>query len=257
MTIMPRIEANEQNQLAEMERKLDTMEKKLKRANRRFFSCFNCLVYFLILILAGIVWLAYAAALTGIVNVPYLSNKFFTKPAPSHIVAASTANDPQQALFDQLKLKTAEQFAQGKDVANVSISYSEGVLTKILQDYINKNGTDYEAAQFAVTDNGLELFLHKADSNIYITALIMPTVKDGKLALQLKNLHLGDFALPTSLGNLILKWFFAQPLNAMNALIKDFGSISGISFSAGGGSASGGQGQMIITFTVSKISKIF
>lgn len=245
---MPRVETNEATQLSEMERKLDSMEKKLKHANRRFFSCFNCLVYFLILVLAGIVWLAYIVARTGVVHVPYLSDHFFTKPTPSHIVAASTAADPQEALFEQLKRQSAQQFLEGKNPAVVSVTYSESIMTRVLQDYIDKNGTDYEAAQIAVNDGGLELFLHKSDSNTYITATIVPMVKDGKLIFSLKKLHLGDLSLPTSLGNLLLKWFFAQPLNGLNALIKDFGSISGITFQ---------DGNMVVTFTVPKISKLF
>jgi hypothetical protein len=244
---MTRVESNEQAHYDEMEKKLESMEKKIKHSNRRFFSCFNCLLYFLAIILIGCIFVAYGVARSGMVRVPYLSDHYFSQPKPSHFVIAAAASDPNQALFEKLKLGASQQFAQGQEVAIVPVVYSEALLTKLLADYMNKGGQSYEQAQIAVVDQGLELFLHKTDSNTYITAIIVPEVKNQEIKFQLQELRLGALSLPTSIGNLILKWFFAQPLNAVNALIKDFGSIRDISFN---------QGEVVITFMVTKNSKI-
>lgn len=240
---MPRIEATEEKQLNEMEQKMERMENQLKRSQRKIFSCFNCLVYFLILLLIGSYFLLSSISKTGIITLPYFSHKFYTAPQPTRVV--EPAEVATASFVSQIRTQATVDFLAGRETSEVSLAVSEGYMTKTIQDYLNRQSKKYDQAQVAIEPENLEIFLHKNNSKIYLTALVSPVFKDDKLEIKITKLNLGRLSLPSGLANWLIKFALADSTNQLNAWLKDYGRITGIILE---------KGKLLINLEISKKS---
>jgi|GEM_PF-4518642 len=217
---MPRIETASQAHDKDIEKKLEQIESRVKHSNRHIFSCFNCLIYFLIIVLVGGFFLFKAVAKSGVMHVPYFSNSYFSAPKPDHLVLSARIQN-QASLYDSIKSQiVTAQMSAGNSIS-VPVTITEADMSRALYEYLNRNGQNYDQAQVAVVGQTLEVFLHTKDSNRYITAVIVPTFDDSGLKINVQSLKVGLLPLPTSLLNWGVKMFLADSLSRLNDWLKN------------------------------------
>lgn len=229
---MPRIETASQAHDKDIEKKLEQIESRVKSSNRHVFSCFNCLIYFLLLLLVGGYFLFKAVAKTGIVTLPYFSSSFFTTPKPDHLVLAQK-EQTQVSLYDKIKTQIVTAQMSGVKSLSVPVIITEGDMSKSLLAYLNRNGQTYDQAQVAVVGQTLEIFLHTKDSNRYVTAVIVPEFGETGLKIKVDSLKIGLLPLPTVLLNWGVKMFFADSLNRVNSWLKDSTHVQSLTWKTG------------------------
>lgn len=219
----------------QLEEKLDRMEGKLDRSRRRVFSCFNCLLYFVVIILVVFGYGAYVLAKSGMVDVPFLSDRVFVVPKPVHPVSAGNFTQLNDALTKQIVNQTAKDFLAGKTDSVADIIFTEAYLTSLMREKLGSGaGQNDEIIQAAVSDGSVEVFYHKQGNRAYLVADVIPGYADGKIKFTINSLRLGNQALPSSIGNFIIKIFIGDRLTQLNSALKTFGEITSISVTGQG-----------------------
>lgn len=229
---MPRIETASQAYDKEIEKKLEQIESRVKSSNRHIFSCFNCLIYFVVLLLIGGFFLFKAVAKSGVMHVPYFTSSFFTNPKPDHIVAPIKESN-QITLYDKIKTQVVAAQVSGGNSVSVPVIITEEDLSKALYTYLNRNKQSYDQVQVGVVDQTLEVFLHSKDTSRYITAIIVPTFDDSGLEVEVKSLKVGLLSIPTAFLNWLVKVFFADILSKINEWLKSYTHVESLTWKPG------------------------
>lgn len=229
---MPRIETASQAHDKDIEKKLAQIESRVKSSNRHVFSCFNCLIYFLILLLVGGFFLFKAVAKTGVVHLPYFSSSFFTTPKPDHLVVPARESI-QSSLYDKIKAQIVTAQISGGQAVSVPVSITEADMSRALLAYLNRNNQKYDQAQVAVVGQTLEVFLHTKDSTRYITAVIVPEFNDSGLEIEVESLKVGLLPIPTALLNWGVRVFFADTLSRVNNWLKNYTHVKSLTWKTG------------------------
>jgi hypothetical protein len=214
------------NEFEQIEKKLSKMEDKMDRSRRRVFSCFNCLVYFAMIILALFLYGSYILAKTGLAEVPYFTEKFFKVPEPVYVVEVDAKTVTDQVFINEIIKQTSGAFARGETSAQVTLNFTEEYLTARLNEIlVESDKPSFEFAQASIDGSKVEVFLHKKDSRVYITADIVPEFADGKIKFDLRKLKLGNSNMPTGLGNLIIKLAVGDRLSQLARSAESLGEI--------------------------------
>lgn len=229
---MPRIDTASQAHDKEIEKKLEQIESRVKRSNRHVFSCFNCLIYFLLILLVSGFFLAKAVAKTGVVHVPYFTSSYFTTPKPDHTVTTSK-DTAQITLYDKIKAQVITAQIRGESSSSIPVLITEADMSKALFTYLNRNSQKYDQAQVAVVGQSLEVFLHTKDSSRYVTAVIVPALDDAGLKIEVESLKVGLLPMPTSLINWAVKVFFADGVGKVNNWLNEYTHVNSMTWKPG------------------------
>ena len=218
------------DQLDEMQDEIEHLKKQLKhKQSKKFFNCSSCAVLLIIIFVALGAVFASIMAKSGLWQLPFFTDYFYRQPEPVHLVKDS--NFTENDLVNRLQqIALAEAKIQGK-VSNLSINFeiSEEELTAFLRNQVKKNealAKKIEFWQIAIEADSAQLFL-KANSskNLILILDFIPSIKDGKLSLGVKNFKIGNLTLPKFFGNLLVENIGA---NTFNSLLNSFGSIGKI-----------------------------
>jgi len=228
---MTRLEDNNNNNVEELQGEVERLKKSIKgKQNKKILTCGTCFLFVLLLILFLGSLGAFALAKSGLVTVPFFTEKFYQEPKPSHLVTAEalTENDVYNSLQ---KAITGQALVQKKTKDfEVNLELSEEQLTTLIRAELGKSGNynkiDY--LQLAVLADNCELFLKtKEPPNLFLTFNIKPIIKDGKLELETSRIKIGDLTLPKFTGNFLL--FLAKsPLNSILGSFNNLGQIQKI-----------------------------
>ncbi|MCX6742931.1 MAG: hypothetical protein NT116_01720 [Candidatus Parcubacteria bacterium] len=232
---MTRIEENnDQNNVSDLEAEVEKLKKSLKRKqNRKFFSCGNCLLLFIIFILGCALFSAYVLAKSGLVELPILSAKFYQEPQPEYRIKTENLTAAEKDLWAVLLKNAKEQILIQKKVNNfnLDLKLSEAQLTNFLREEIRSNDSlnkKIDFIQLAVKSDNLELFAKLKAPKMYMILNLKPMIKNNKLEIAVEQFKIGNLKLPKFLGSLGLTFLLEKSLNNLLALNNDLISISGI-----------------------------
>ncbi len=239
---MTRIEsANQQeNQVNDLQTELYKIKKGLKRKqNRRLLSCGSCATVFLIvlIILAG--FGSYILAKSGIIQIPYLSDKIYQEPKPVYIVQTATQDDKQIDMLSTLKDSLVSSFANINTALNskINLQLDDRQLTRLLSDQITQNNSlnsriDY--LQIAVLPQNLELFIKlKKPRNTILIFEIAPKIVNNKINLEVISFKIGNLLMPNFLGQALIAPLGEKIINIAVTPFLGFGQIQAIKLDYG------------------------
>ncbi len=237
---MARIESSSKEALEE---KLDRLEEQLKRSRRKVFGCFNCLLYGALLLIVGVGLVAYAAAKSGLAQVPLMTARYYEEPQPRAVVVPASDESGAQ-LAASIQDQTRAAFAAGAATAPATVRLSEGFLTALLQDQLADE--EVQQLQVDVTTESIELFVERG--TVILTIDATPVFRDGKLDFALQRVALGSLELPKMLGRMMLNSTAGTALNGMQATLAGLGTITDVRL---------GEGGVDVDLTVHKATRIF
>lgn len=195
------------------------------------------LLIFLLVVALLSAGVLYLIAKSGLSDVPFMTDAFYTPPTPDHEVQPGTGiqEEMQTQLVAALQKKLQ---ADGISDADVSLVFDESTLTSALREAIAQGAEDVfvtERAQVAVVSGGALEFYVPLTSNEGTSALLLravPSVTDGGVAFDLTQVQVGQLSLPGWLHGIIqapMDRLVAQ----LNTFLADYASVSAITATEG------------------------
>lgn len=216
----------------DLQSEIAKLKKGLKRKqSKKILSCSNCMVLFFLVILILIFLGYYVLAKSGLKDVAYLTDRFYTEPQPSHLVKSTNLTDQEKDILAILQVAAAQKFLQqpNADEFNIILKLTEEQLTELIRDKVAANDSLNEKIdyiQLAVLDDDLELFIKSKEPDKWILTLnIKPVVKDGKIDLKVQKFRIGNLRLPNIVGNITFSYFTAKSINSALAMFAEFGQV--------------------------------
>ncbi len=209
-----------QEKVEELREELRTQVQEEVRSNLRrrtwrnaLLRVFGCCGIYLATLLAVPVFLAYLVARTGIVEVPFLGARVAHERGASRTVAATPVDVGQ--LFAS-KLRAA--FPTSRTVPEqVTITLTESELTGLLRSALaadqRVSTVTRDTAQVAVAADGVEIFARITGYGGRETTVLLrgiPTIQDGKLVVEFRNVAIGNLGVPRLVANAIARSFLPQ-----------------------------------------------
>jgi len=241
---MTRIEQEEAPQntskVQELESEIEKLKRGLKRKQgKKAFGCSSCLVIFLVIVITLVLLLLYFVAKSGVKEIPYFSQRFYQEPVPSHYVAEKEYTEEQKNILLLLKNKIVEN-TQGKsnaDKIEFSLDLPEELLTRIIQDEINKNenlAQKIDYIQLAINKQNIEIFAKNQEpSNIIVTINIEPRLENDYIDLKVVNFKLGDLSLPSFLADASFVTIAEKIFNSVIRTAAEKGKIEAVNLDQG------------------------
>jgi|GEM_PF-1239141 len=172
-----------------------------------------CGVYLLALLTIPLL-VGYLIARTGLVTVPVLSDRVAHERSPSRVVAAVPVK-PEEFLASKFRAEAVRPL--GHQPSEVALAASEGELTGLLRAALEDRGAFTPAmravTQVALDADRVELFARiPASGGGETTVRIrgVPTVKDGKVALDLHEVSIGNMGIPRFIAQAFLNSYVEQ-----------------------------------------------
>jgi hypothetical protein len=254
---MARIEEenSRDKKVVELQRDLEKLKKGLKRKqNKRILSCTSCFLFFLFLVLVAAGFCSYVLAKSGIMTIPYLSERIFQEPRPAYIVQAGSLSMQEKDILSILKNKLTESVSNINDVLNskITLQLSDVQLSAMFKDQVSQNESlksyiDY--LQVAVLPQNLELFIKlKKPKNTILVLEIVPRVNNQKINLQVKSFKIGNLSMPGFIGQALIATFGAKILNMIIAPFSSFGQLQQIRLD---------YGKVLIDATITNLKGLF
>ncbi|MFA5187851.1 MAG: hypothetical protein WC460_00640 [Patescibacteria group bacterium] len=231
-------ENNNHSNISDLEAEVEKLKKTLKRKkNKKFFNCGSCLLFFILfLLISGLVG-AYYVSLSGLIEVPYFTKKFYHEPRPSYLVNAVNLGVAQKDFIQVLEAEAKKQVLLQKKTTNLKLNLgiSEGQLSAMLREQAQKNealNQRIEYIQSAVLPDELEVFAKLKEPKLFITFNIKPTIEDKALKLKTDNFKIGNLPMPKFIGNMIITNFAAKSINQLLASFSSIFEITAIKLEA-------------------------
>lgn len=198
-----------------------------KSHKRSCFSCRNFGCGILLVIAIGVFGILGVVAQTGIIQIPGISDMFYSKPpVPLRFVLPSGPVSVEELL----KSKTKD-IAQTSEMGNVQVVATEEELTQILREPRANGQVPIKQAQIVVEPAFVELYgtmslFNDSKSSIVLRVRVKPTGQPATFALD--EIWLGYVKIPNNLAKIIIKnatgysvpdTFSAQQFNIENAIL--------------------------------------
>lgn len=202
-------------------------------------SSLNCCLFLLaiLLVTAGVVvWLLTAA---GLITMPMISSWTYKTPVPIHEVVSGTSLEVYLSeTFNDLLTERLQAGGGALIDRSVQVALPESSITASFRDLtvgINVPWFDFEKAQVAVGDGGLEIFLPiaGAENENALILFLIPGAFDGLVTLESSQITLGNLTAPNWLSGSVLTPLMRQGLNPLNQLVGRYASIKEITISDG------------------------
>lgn len=173
----------------------------------------GCCGMYLVLLLSIPTLLAYLVARSGLVEVPWLSDRVVHERAPERVVAAASVGSIEQLLAPKLRALAAS----GGASAFPSLTFSEEELTALLRLALAGGGSSFSAqaatAQVAIDRGAVELSGRIAGLGGRATTIRIrgvPSIRDGKLDVELSDVVVGNLGIPRFLAQTIARSLIDQ-----------------------------------------------
>lgn len=195
----------------------------------------NCCLFLLAILLVvsgAVVWLLAAA---GLITVPVISSWAYKTPAPIHEVVSGTPLDVfLSEVFNDLLTERLQSGGGTIADRSVEVSLPESAITASFRDLVaevNIAWFDFEKAQVAVDNGGLEVFLPLANSenNNAVILFLVPNTIDGQISIEDSQISLGSLTTPAWLSDTVLTPLLRQGLNPLNQLVGRYSAIEKVS----------------------------
>lgn len=214
---MARVEDKDDNKDTKLREELKReVRKEMRRGQRRarwgpLLGCLLGLVLFLLIIGGGA---AFILARTGLVEVPVLSSRLYTPPAPTRVV------EPEE--FD-IESKVMDVFTESQEEPGLmKIALREGELTAMFQEgareALAEQGIELTTIQAAILEEFVELYFDAkiGGKDVRILARVLPKVEDGLPKIEVLETHLGGLPVhPRIIGGVLD--------NALDAALGEMG----------------------------------
>lgn len=188
-----------------------------KKRSRPSKSCL-CLIY-LILIIVFLIVILTVVAKTGMVDIPVISEAFYTQPVPTRKVK------PTDEIPDFLKNLDLDSLNE-----NIVLEITENQLTALL--LITKSSFEnvtIEEFQTAILEDEIEIFSHLSTPvDAYLVLNVKPKVEDNKIQIQVNKIKLGDLPLPAKVAEVALNRLISSATDRFEDIIDEFGSVENI-----------------------------
>lgn len=208
-----------QEKVEQLRAELRTQVQDEVRANLRartwrqfFLRLGGCCGIYLVALLTIPLLTSYLVARTGLVTVPWLSDRVAHERAPVRVVVP-VAGDAKQ--FLATKLRGASR--SGEQPSQIGVTLTEGELTGLFRSAFEARGSSASAgrsvAQVVVRPDGVELFARIPSYGGSETTIIVrgvPTVRDGKLVADVTDAAIGNLGVPRMLAAVIARSFLGQ-----------------------------------------------
>lgn len=147
-------------------------------------------ITFRFIIIVLVVFLFVEIIRTGLWHIPYASAILYRQPQPVREVKASAYS------LDLLLLQVNELVTER--ITRPSLTLSEGQLTALLQTSLAKEKLQpFSSGQLAIQERDLQFFGNlKSNPRVYITANLVPQVKDSSLRMDITQLRVGGVRVP-------------------------------------------------------------
>lgn len=175
----------------------------------------------IVFVLMGI---AILIAKTGVYQIPVLSTFYHERPLTRSINAPAIR---PQVLLD--RATEALQSATSTKGADVLVEFSEqeitGALKGALQTSLKRPGVNVDQSQIVATPTGLEVtaFVRNETMSVHLFAKIIPSVQNGRLVLDVKEVYLGDIPVPPSSLAQIERIVFGSEIGSFEARSGSYG----------------------------------
>jgi hypothetical protein len=209
------------------------------RGRPRGHGQLNCCLFLLALLLAAAGAIVWFLAASGLVTLPIISSWVYKAPTPIHDVVASAPLDVYLSeVFNDL---LTDRLQAGGGVLidrSVEVSLPEGSITASFRDLIAEVEVpwfDFEKAQVAVGEDGLELFLPliNSENNNALILFLVPGAVDGLVSLQSSRISLGSLTTPTWFSDSLLTPLLRQGLNPLNELVGRYAAVEKVEVGEG------------------------
>jgi len=222
----------------DLKKELEDTKKELSaqihKETKKGHPVLTCLVIVVLILVFLIGFVGYWLALTGLSDVPFFSEQFYTRPEPTHKVQPyGQALDSYISEQLTAEINDRIQATGSPDIErSVSLLLEEGYFTGALRTYTGEESklVDSERSQVAALeeDGALEVFLPlaKSEQETAVTFDLLPSVdEDGLLVVELSDLRIGQLTLP----NWLSRTFFKRPIDfAINELNKMIGKYAAL-----------------------------
>jgi len=169
---------------------------------RKILGCAGYLLVVIIIISIPSIYIAASAAKSGFVNVPLLSSWLYKPSVPTRVVrpyVGTTAEDVMASVGRHAKYDI--------HTGLVTVIISETELTTIVAETAKNGGSKgfpLQDAQVVIEPRMVELFAvspqDKRDTTVL--ARFTPSVSGGKIGLEVRELFVGNYGVPTSIAQL-------------------------------------------------------
>jgi len=205
-----RVEKNQdiKKELVKTKRELSS---EIKRETKKGHPVLTCLIVLILAVVLVVGWVGSVVAKTGLVELPALTQMFYSVPEPVRQVVPTQTFE--EVMSDQLTELINEriQSVGGADIdRSLSLDLEEDVLTASLQVLLANQDKYFETSEIqlaAVAPDQLELFMPLANNKLdsALTASLVPLIdQEGMLDLSIQSLRVGNLKLPNWTVGLIL-----------------------------------------------------
>jgi hypothetical protein len=211
----------------------------VRKSQRRRRPWLTCSVILLLLLSGFFVWLGWAVASTGLIEIPLLTSLAYDPPAPIRIVEpGSPIETVAQEVFTST-LTSRLQSGSGELLdRSMTLTLSESSLTATVQSLIEESGIgwiDSSLAQVVLDPSvGVELFapLRNNPRGSAITLLADVGVQDGNVTITPTQAQIGDLTLPSVLLSL-LNSLVQEQLESLNTSLRGYANLTSVSMTEG------------------------
>lgn len=220
---MARYEAQQNQEIDSLRKEVKSLQKKVnKKKSRSLFSCSTFTWLLFAIVIFGIVWLTVYVAETGVVEIPWISERVYTEPDPVYYVegAGDLASDVKEDLQEQLLLQSSQD-----PPYSITVSITEAQLTQFVSDKLASIDR-IEYIQIAVTDEVIELYARVVDPEIIVSIGLTPAVESEKLKFDVAYVKVGESTMPGFVGRMVIDRFLLNPATQLNAALLNFKDIS-------------------------------
>jgi len=215
-----------------LEKELSRLDERLKSNGARIFSCFNCLIYFLVIILVFAGFVCYWLALSGVANIPFLSDRYYTEPKPIYYVEPQpiiSTND----FISKMLTSSVQNFLNGQQAKTKSeISISEGQLTGLLQHVLLTKGSRIKLAQVSLHDGMMDIFF-QTDGGVVANLLTKPYVKNSNVRFESQNFKVGQLKLPDFFAGIVSGMILDSSIGTLQKTLGGFGEATDVKINSG------------------------
>ncbi|MFA5076253.1 MAG: hypothetical protein WC480_02430 [Patescibacteria group bacterium] len=188
---------------------------------RSLFSCGNCVLFLLVLLLLFSSLAGYTLARTGLFQIPIFSALFYQTPAPSHLVTATPSD------LESFNNKLGQSVILG--AKEIDLSLTEAELTAVVQNGFLESDSEslvVSYVQVAVADSGIEFFVQlEKPLRGFLTVNIVPLLDDEK-KIKVNQLKIGNLVIPRFIGESYVQKMLASELSKLSGVPLELKGIS-------------------------------
>ncbi len=224
-TLPPRA-ATENVQVTPLPAPIIKKKKEVEKKSRIIWGdIISCWVLGVATLLILLIILLFVVVKAGILNVPYLSERFYNPPLPYHFVVANTMSWSD---FNKIvSTKLTEEGLDSEPPLDLQLTEQEftGLLQGVVLNGLRSSEYKAEVAQVTFLPESIELYFyltwHDYLTFEILTHLVPVVENDGTLRLEVVDARFGDLPLPGSWVINLIGYFFARDVGVWQIILSN------------------------------------